>query len=63
MIFDRWGDMVFQHYNFQPNDPVHGWDGTHNGLPMNAAVYVYAAEIEFIDGEKVVYKGDVALVR
>ena len=26
-IFDRWGEHVFQRENFQPNDPILGWDG------------------------------------
>jgi hypothetical protein len=30
---------------------------------MNPAVFVYLAEIEFLDGEVVLYKGDVTLVR
>ena len=30
-VFDRWGEKVFEQYNFQPNDPVHGWDGTLRG--------------------------------
>ncbi len=63
LIFNRWGDLVYEQFNFQPNDPVQGWDGYYNGLPLNSGVYVYTAEIEFIDGEKVVYKGDVVLLR
>lgn len=63
MIFNRWGDLVYEQSHFQPNDPAHGWDGAYNGLPLNAGVYVYSAEIEFVDGEKVVYKGDVVLLR
>jgi hypothetical protein len=30
---------------------------------MNPAVFVYWAEIEFIDGVKKMYKGDVTLMR
>lgn len=63
LIFNRWGETLFELYNFQPNDPVYGWDGSHRGRLLNAGVYVFTAEVEFIDGETVLYKGDVLLVR
>ena len=45
----------------QPNDITVGWDGFFRGKLMNPAVFVYFAEIEFKDGVKIIYKGDVAL--
>lgn len=62
-IFDRWGNAIHEAFNFQPNDPSTGWDGTVRGDKANPAVFVYYAEILFRDGETVLYKGDVALVR
>lgn len=62
-VFDRWGEMVFTDSNFQPNDPAHGWSGYHNGRLMTPAVFVYYAEISLIDGRRLLYKGDVTLVR
>ncbi len=62
-IFDRWGTMVFQAQNFQPNDPKYGWDGRFRGNLLNPAVFVYYAEIELVDGRRLLYKGDVTLVR
>ncbi|MCS6930404.1 MAG: choice-of-anchor L domain-containing protein [Saprospiraceae bacterium] len=62
-IFDRWGTMVFQARNFPPNDPKYGWDGRFRGVLMNPAVFVYYAEIELIDGRRLLYKGDITLVR
>ncbi len=62
-IFDRWGEMMFQAQNFQPNDPAHGWDGRHQGRIMVPAVFAYYAEIEMIDGRVLLYKGDITLVR
>jgi gliding motility-associated-like protein len=63
IVFNRWGEVVYQGLNFKPNDPDFGWDGTLRGEVMNPAVFVYLAEIEFLDGEVVLYKGDVTLVR
>jgi hypothetical protein len=62
-IFDRWGTMVFQDRNFQPNDPKHGWNGYFHNKLMTPAVFVYYAEIELIDGRRLLYKGDITLVR
>ena len=62
-IFSRWGESVFQQYNFPPNDPQHGWDGKHKGELMNPAVFAWFAEVELIDGTKKLIKGDVLIAR
>ena len=62
-IFDRWGNLVFGRQQFLPNDPAFGWDGNFEGRPMNAAVYVYFAEVELGDGVVIQMKGDVILMR
>lgn len=62
-IFDRWGNAVHEAFNFKPNTPSSGWDGTIRGDKANPGVYVYYAEILFKDGETILYKGDVTLVR
>jgi gliding motility-associated-like protein len=61
MIYDRWGETIFRAADFEPMDPQNGWDGTFKGETLNPQVFVYWAEIEFIDGLKVMYKGDVTL--
>ncbi len=61
-VINRWGDLIYQATNFQPNDPNYSWDGTYNGQPLNAQVLAYFVEMEFINGEIVVFKGDVTLV-
>jgi gliding motility-associated-like protein len=60
-VFDRWGEKVFEQFNFQPNDPVHGWDGTLRGDELNPAVFAYYAKVEMIDGRIEFYEGDVYL--
>lgn len=62
-VFDRWGEKVYEGQNFQPNDPAHGWDGSLDGKNMQAAVFVYVTEVEFLNGETKMFKGDVVLVR
>ena len=63
LIFDRWGTLLFEQKNFQPNDPTKGWDGKYKGELLNPAVVVYQASVRFIDGQKILYKGDVTLIR
>lgn len=62
-IFDRWGDEVFEQLNFVPNDYSKGWDGTVRGDKGQLGVYVWYCEVEFIDGEIKLFKGDVTLIR
>ena len=62
-IFSRWGEKVFEVYDFLPNDPAYGWNGLYRGRLLNPAVFVWYAEIEFIDGRVELFKGDVVLVR
>lgn len=62
-VFSRWGELVFEDNGFQPDDPSHGWDGTFRGERLDPAVFVYWAEIRFIDGTVKLYKGDVTLMK
>ena len=62
-IFDRWGSMVFEQLDFPPNDAAYGWDGKRQNRSLPSGVYVYYAEIEFTDGETLIKKGDVTLMR
>ncbi|MCB0598731.1 MAG: gliding motility-associated C-terminal domain-containing protein, partial [Phaeodactylibacter sp.] len=62
-VFTRWGESIFEDFNFRPNNPAHGWDGVFRDQPMNDAVFAYFAEIEMVDGQVVVFKGDVLLMR
>ena len=62
-VFDRWGEKVFEGKNFAPNDPSLGWDGTIRGHKAKPAVFIYWAEVEFINGETKVVSGDTVLLR
>ena len=62
-VYDRWGSLLFERENFPANDPGLGWDGTVNGRPVNAAVFVYYAEVRYLNGTKVEASGDVTVVR
>ena len=62
-VYTRWGEVVYEVKDVLPNDMSIGWDGTFKGQKLNPAVFVYYADVEFIDGVKLILKGDVALRR
>ena len=62
-IYNRWGELLFEASNFQPNDPFFSWDGKLKGKSLNPSVFVYFAEISFFDGVTIPYKGDVTLLK
>lgn len=61
-VFSRWGEKLFERTNFMPNEYSEGWDGSQNGTMMLPGVFTYYAVIRFIDGEEIVYSGDVTLI-
>lgn len=63
LIFDRWGGAIFELYNFAPNNVDNGWDGTNRGQVMDAGVFVWFAEVEFLDETVKLFEGEVVLVR
>lgn len=62
-IFDRWGDLIFEGKNLALNNLADGWDGTYKGKLVNPGVFVYMAEIRFIDGLVERFSGDVTVIR
>ncbi|HMX85054.1 MAG TPA: gliding motility-associated C-terminal domain-containing protein, partial [Saprospiraceae bacterium] len=62
-IFNRWGESMYESSDFLPNDPNHGWNGLHRGKKLDPAVFVWWLEVEYINGKKKVYKGDINLLR
>ena len=62
-IFDRWGGLVWSGENLPLNADQKGWDGTFNGQTLTTDAFVYLAVVTFIDGEEVIFKGDVTILR
>jgi hypothetical protein len=62
-VFSRWGEKVFESRYIPLNDPNSGWDGTFKGEPMLPGVYVWVAEVIFLDGQSFTASGDVTIVR
>lgn len=66
-IFDRWGNLVFEKENLSaPTNIDDGWDGRRGNGPNSnlvPGVYVYTAQIRFVDGVSLTYSGEVTLIR
>ncbi len=64
LVFDRWGGLVFSNTNeFMADDENGGWDGMVNGNQMDPGTYLYTMNVEFIDGEVVLFSGEVNLMK
>jgi gliding motility-associated-like protein len=63
LIFDRWGNMIFETRNISPNDTQMGWDGRSKGQLVNEGVYVYSIHITLPNGIEEVIQGDITVIR
>ncbi len=61
-IYARNGSRVFARHNFNLTDNV-GWDGEFAEERLSTEVFIYFAEVEFIDGFQETFSGDFTLVR
>lgn len=58
-IYNRWGENIFTTSSIEGR----GWDGYYGGKKQPMGVYVYTIDVEFINGIKKTFKGNVTLVR
>lgn len=61
-VYSRWGELIFRNIG-AANDDRQGWDGTFRGDPVLSGVFVYRAEILFVDGVRLPYEGNVTVLR
>ena len=61
-IFNRWGAVVFDKNNFSASEPNVGWDGFFKNEKMQAGVFTWVAEVEFIDGVVEQVTGDFVII-
>jgi hypothetical protein len=62
-IYDRWGSAVYIWEDDVPLESWPGWDGRVDDRSANPAVFVYYAWIRLINGERVLLKGDINLIK
>jgi gliding motility-associated-like protein len=57
-VYDRWGGLVYESENNEA-----AWDGKANGKPIGSGVFVYFIQIQLPNGEQIIRKGDLTLLR
>ncbi len=62
-IMNRWGTMVYGCTDCPVGTVGSGWDGTVGGKPVEETVYLWIAEVEFRDGYRTRFTGDVTVIR
>ena len=64
VVYNRWGQLVYQAQNIPANDPSYGWDGTYKGQILEPDVFMYVLEV-MCETDNVLFKfhGDISIVR
>ena len=39
------------------------WDGTFRGQPLNGGIYTWIMEVEYVDQQREIFKGNTTLIR
>ncbi len=63
LVFDRWGNKIFDSRNFSIHDASYWWDGKSNGSDAVPGVYVFMVEILHPNGKTQILSGDITLLR
>lgn len=63
LIFDRWGNLMFQADDWPINSERHGWNGQFRGQDLDPGVYVYSIQLRLVNGEIRTLGGDILLMR
>lgn len=62
-IFDRYGNLIFQQSALNGTTELAIWDGRYKGKEMPIGAYLYAGELELLDGEIERFTGTLNLIR
>ncbi|RXK58060.1 PKD domain-containing protein [Lacibacter luteus] len=64
VIYDRWGNKVFERKNLAVDDPQAKWDGNYNGYPAPVGSFTYALQLVCdATGEQFIRNGSVTIIR
>lgn len=63
LIFDRWGNIIFQSNNFETNQSSKGWNGLSSGKACNPGVYIYLIKYLTRSDQNKIIQGEVNLLR
>jgi gliding motility-associated-like protein len=63
MIYNRWGELVYEKHHFGLNNPADGWDGIYNCKALAPDVFIYYIHATCDGGDIIQLKGDISLVK
>jgi gliding motility-associated-like protein len=65
LIYNRWGELLFEVTDVPPNDPAVGWDGRYKGQAVNPGVFVYVIDLSYVNDARQpeTITGDITIVR
>jgi len=63
VIFNRWGQIVYQKRNFSSNNQLNGWNGKYKNALQKPDVYVYIMELKCGSNKVYFKRGNVSLIR
>jgi len=63
IIYDRWGNAVYEGETIVQINEASGWDGTIDGVNAEIGCYTYVFELAFINGDKEIRYGSIQLIR
>lgn len=65
MVYDRWGNLMYEGNNIELNSMMAGWDGTFQDKELNPGYFTWIARISFVDNPTIplIYTGGVTLMR
>jgi len=49
-VFNKWGQTLWETTELNEGQPVQGWDGIYNGVPVPQGVYFWKIDVEFVNG-------------
>ena len=62
-VFNRWGSLIWETNDMPLGVDQKGWDGFFGDKLLSPDVYAFYVKVLFLDGEEVIYRGDITLVR
>lgn len=63
VIYDRWGNRLFEKKDLQPSQIDQGWDGTARGRSVLPGTYIYYIIVVFENGHEQKFYGELSLLR
>lgn len=63
VVFDRWGNQIFNEVDISSNSPTSGWNGSFRGQKLNPGVFIYMIDVKADESILKRLTGNVTLIR